>query len=531
MKFEIKPSTFKKYLEESKVSVIDYTKPYDVEEEKKKVLTALRSMLLYCTGCGECLSSCYFYHYSPKKAEKIMTEIKEFAFSKKLSKKLSRSTKRFIWTCGICERCNISCPLPKEKQFSRSGLMVMLRAMLVAKQQAPLFIKIARVFLRDIDNPLLKMIWPIATKVLVKDWYNTKNPLYKQIRAKIERAQKLPTKGAEICFFGGCGHTWAAPDVVYQMISILEESGDDFMTIGNPEFCCGMIYSILGFLDLWMDQTNKLLNKYLSLKPRPKKLLLHCPGCTTIHLFDVARYGIDLPLDHLRKMPNGIKMEHISQHTLQLIKERKITPQESVPMTVTYNDNCSIGGRLTLVGEGIFEEPREVLRSIPGVELIESDYVRENAFCCGIMTKTLGFGTNQKELFKHTAYKVNEKLFRNILEKGSDTLITPCMGCEILFEDGARELYKKLGKKIKVMDMNELVNKSLGKDLPKRHGFLNEIIKLKMPFLKPSILKILPRIVKTGAYRDIYKLIKETLIYLLFPKKFKSYKDSKPILK
>lgn len=488
--------------------IMSELKGYDIEKEKRKILPALRKMIKPCTTCGTCLQNCEFYTISQKKAQSIMTEIKEYIFSTNLSKKLSRKTRRYIWSCGICEHCINSCPLPPDQRISKSALIMMLRSTLVNKGQAPLIVKLARLLLSDIDTPILKYLWPVAAKLSVPNWYSTDDRLLMKVRLAIEKARKLPTKGAEICLFGGCGHTWGAPDVVYEMMAILEEAGVDFMTIGHPEYCCGVVFAALGFLDLWIEQNYRVIQNYLKLEPRPKKIVLHCPGCTTIHLMDMSKYGVDLPLDHLRKMPNGIEMEHATEFTYNLIKEGKIKMKNPVPLTVTYNDNCSIGRRIGFADRSIYDEPRGILNAIPELNMVESDYVRENAFCCGgVASIPLVIGSRP-----HVS-KVHEKLFRSMLDKGSDILLTPCMGCVIAFQTGANALQKKLKRKIKVMDVLHVVNQSLGIKIPDR-GLLSNF----------SLIDTIKSIRISQVYKDIYRLIKETLIFLLFPKRYNPHK-------
>jgi len=87
------------------------------------------------------------------------------------------------------------------------------------------------------------------------------------------------------------------------------------------------------------------------------------------------------------------------------------------------------------------------------------------------------------------------------------------MGCVSSFKKGANRLGHKLRHKILIMDILQLVNRSLGNEIPKRQKMT-----------KGSIIK---KIIKTGAYKDIYRLIKETLIYMLFPKKYNPHKYDK----
>ncbi|MHA1145136.1 MAG: (Fe-S)-binding protein [Candidatus Helarchaeota archaeon] len=492
------------------------TDQYDLKKEKKKAIPLLRDFASKCTACGVCLRNCVFHDYSKKDSRKIMKELKEFLLSKKLDAKLSRKTRKFIWTCGLCEHCLNTCPI--SEKIPRTPLLILTRAILVIQDKAPFFVRFARKTLfRDINNPTLKNLWPITAKLFVPEWNSPSDPVKKKIRKAIEKARRLPKKGAEICFSGGCGHTWAAPDVVYSTISILEEAGEDFITIGNPEYCCGVVYAVLGYLDLWFEQTHKVMNNYLRLEPRPKKILLHCPGCFTSYNFDLSEYGITLPFSHLTHMSDPMEILNVNEYIYKLIKTSKIKLKESIPMTVTYNDSCSLGRRIAWTGKTVYEAPRDVLNSIPGIKMVELDHVRDDAYCCGLIgTKLLGLGENLSDMIgKDKAYKIQKELFQTMLERGSENLVVPCMGCSIVFEDSARIWAKKLGKKINVYDVQELVNKSMGKHIPRRYLFINNAVSLSLPYIKKDLFKVIPRIFKTHAFKDIFRFLKDTIKYLI----------------
>ncbi|MFX0134769.1 MAG: (Fe-S)-binding protein, partial [Candidatus Hodarchaeota archaeon] len=340
---------------------------YDIEEEKKKVIPALRKMASTCTGCGKCLNNCVFHKYSKKTSRRIMKNIKDFVLSKKLDKKLYKITKKYIWNCGLCEHCNNWCPLPQK--IPKTALIILLRGILNVKNEAPFIVKlIRRTIFRDVSNPILKLLFPIVAKILVPGWYTSKDPMLVKERKVISKARSYPKKGAEICFSGGCGHTWSAPNVVFGVTTILEQAGVDFITIGNTEFCCGVVYAGLGFIDLWMDQTYKVVQNYLKLKPRPKTIILHCPGCFIGYSFNLSKWGLTLPFNLLQKLDNPIEVKHVTEYILQLIKEDKIKLKHEIPLTVTYNDNCSVGRRMELIGEPLYDTPREILEKIPGIK-------------------------------------------------------------------------------------------------------------------------------------------------------------------
>lgn len=489
---------------------------YDLKKEKRKIIPLMRKFAQKCKACGLCVRNCVFHRFNKKDSVQITREFKEFLLSKKLDKKLSTKTRKYIWTCGVCEHCMDKCPLPEEDQFPRSAMIVLTRAILVAQNKSPPLIRFLRRFIfKDVNSPILKHLWNIVSQLLVPDWYDTKDPMKRKIRSAIDEARSPPKSGAEVCFSAGCGHTWGAPDVVYSEISILEDAGVDFITIGNPEWCCGVVYIALGFFDLWLERTQALMQQYLKLKPRPKKIVLHCPGCYIVYTIDLSKYGIILPLNYLQQMPSPIDIIHITEYNYQLIKENKIELKKEVPMTVTYYDNCSLGRRSAMTAEAIYDQPREMLKSIPGLQLVEADKSREDAYCCGLLaTKTLGFGTNLRGLFgKDNAYKIQRDLYQELLEKGSQNLILPCMGCAIAHEDSTRIWRSKLGQKLNVFDVNELLNLAMGKIIPRRQLFINDALQLSFPFIKPPILKIIPRMMKSGALLDMLKLITEMISY------------------
>ncbi|MHA1832255.1 MAG: (Fe-S)-binding protein, partial [Candidatus Helarchaeota archaeon] len=494
---------------------------YNFEQEKRKIIPLMRQFATHCTACGICIENCVFHDYSREDGRQIMGEIKKFLLSKKLDKKLSKKTKKFIWNCGICEHCNNKCPLPDDKKIPRSPMIVLLRGLLVIKNEAPILIRLVRLLLfKDENNPVLESLWPIAGKILVPGWYDNKDELQIKERKAIEKARRYPDKGAEVCFFGGCGHTNAIPDSVYGTISILEQAGIDHITIGNPAFCCGVVYILMGYFDIWLKHTYKVMKNYLKLTPRPKRLLLHCPGCYTIYQFDLSQYGLILPLNYLRIMNNPIKMMHVSEYILELIKEEKIKLKGEVPLVVTYQDNCSIGRRMAKVGKSVYDEPREILNNIPGIKLVEANNIRENAYCCGLIaTKTQGMGTNIKLIGKDKAYTIQRDLYKYLIEHESKNLVTPCMGCALVYEDSARFWSNKLGSKINILELSELVNRSIGINIPQRYFDLNNVMSLSAPFIKPSIIKVIPRMIKTHAFRDIFNFIKKMINYSLKRKK------------
>ena len=139
---------------------------------------------------------------------------------------------------------------------------------------------------------------------------------------------------------------------------------------------------------------------------------------------------------------------HMVEYLDELIKEKKLKFTSELPMKVTYHDPCHLGRHL---GEdGIYDPPRDVLKSLPGIELVEMERNRENAWCCGA-----GAGVSQAnpELALWTA---NERL-KEAKATGATALVTSCSWCERNLKDAVKEY----GEAMEIYDIAELAYRAL----------------------------------------------------------------------
>jgi Fe-S oxidoreductase len=167
---------------------------------------------------------------------------------------------------------------------------------------------------------------------------------------------------------------------------------------------------------------------------------------------------------------------HITQYVNKLIGEGKLKLTKKVPMKVTYHDPCHLG-RLgekytpwkgvekkirnqLIVHEprkvfkrgryGIYEPPREVLKAIPGLELVEMERIKEYSWCCGA-------GGGVKEAYPDFALWTANERIEEALATGAEAMVTACPWCTRNLRDALEET----GRKIKVKDMIELVREAL----------------------------------------------------------------------
>jgi heterodisulfide reductase subunit D len=143
-------------------------------------------------------------------------------------------------------------------------------------------------------------------------------------------------------------------------------------------------------------------------------------------------------------------ISHATQFLMELIRKDRV-PLRELPMVVTYHDPCDLGR-----GSRVFEEPREVIRAIPGVRLVELPRNRENCQCCG-------GGGNLEMIDSKLAGKIAEKKIEEVLTTGADAVVTACQQCLRTMMTYVRRQKIKIG----VFDITQLIQMALNQKMDK----------------------------------------------------------------
>jgi heterodisulfide reductase subunit D len=125
-----------------------------------------------------------------------------------------------------------------------------------------------------------------------------------------------------------------------------------------------------------------------------------------------------------------------------------------VDAKITYHDPCDLGRN-----SGIFEEPRQVIKSIPGVDFLELPMQKLQANCCG-------GGGNLESLNPELAAKIAECKTDEIYSTGADIVVSTCQQCERTISTALRKKKSESGTKVKVVDLSELVLQSMENPVP-----------------------------------------------------------------
>jgi len=169
-----------------------------------------------------------------------------------------------------------------------------------------------------------------------------------------------------------------------------------------------------------------------------------------------------------------LEVLHSTEYLARLIRENKLKPHRKVDARVTYQDPCHLGrlgepyihwqgkpvpGQIRIFEPpkefrrgtyGVYEAPREILRSIPGLKLVEMDRTREYAWCCG------GGGGVVESNPEFASWTARERI-AEAESTGAEILATACPGCESSFQAAVKET----GKDLQIMDVVELVKKAI----------------------------------------------------------------------
>lgn len=381
-----------------------------------------------CTGCGECLKYCPIQDVTGNSTisppEKIRI-FKEFikateGFKTKLfgpeeiDRKLLEDFAKAVYECTTCGACGRACPVGIFTQ----RLWPMMRKEMVKRGLGP--IGIQATFPKSIErtgNPYDK---PPGERF---------SPWFPEDIRVAERA--------EIAYYAGCSGAYEAQPMVRGDVLVLDAIGEPFtMLPPEEEVCCGFPLFITGQHDMLEDLTKRLVGAY---EAKGVKLLLSsCPCCVNI----MAR---DWPLFYGMKLP--FKIRHITQYVVYAIQSGRLTLKKELKERLIYHDPCYLSR-----GVGVIEEPRIVLRSIPGIELVEFERHGLDSRCCGA-------GGAARKVFNENAIAMGRLTIDEAVAKRADRLVLSCPACYAKVNE-AMQGYEK---QIRITDIMELIGNLIEK--------------------------------------------------------------------
>jgi Fe-S oxidoreductase len=269
---------------------------------------------------------------------------------------------------------------------------------------------------------------------------------------------------AEVLYHVGCltSYDKDMQKLARATAKILQKAGVDFGIAGDAETCCGGRAYQMGYKEDFLNQAKKNMD------------VIKKAGVKTVITSCADGYQSFKVLYDQFNLKGNLEVFHISEYVDRLIKDERLKPRKKIGLTVTYHDPCRLGrlGEPWIHWEGkkipgdrfvfdppkvyrrgtygVYEPPRDVLRSIPGVRLTEMTRIKEYAWCCGA-----GGGVNESnpEFAQWTARERIEEA----ASTGAEAIVTACPWCEKTFNEAT----KATGSNLKVYDIVELVEKAI----------------------------------------------------------------------
>jgi Fe-S oxidoreductase len=342
-----------------------------------------------------------------------------------------------IYTCTTCGACDINCKSIRDMEVLDTILA--LRAKCVEDGQGPM--PGQREYARFVES---------------------NHNIYG--RAHEQRFNWLPehvqlSQEAKVVYFVGCTTSYLHPDIARSTVKILKAAGIDFKVMHAEEYCCGA--------PLWRtgqrEAAQKLVEHNIDAfrEQGIKTVITSCAEC----------YGTFRGF-YPRIAELDFEVLHIAEVIHKLLKEGILKLGRNLNMKVTYHDPCLLGrlseiyvpwnGEIKAFGyhepakqwrrgaDGVYEAPREILKAIPGIELVEMPRNEENALCCG-------GGGGVPTAFPDFALWTSSERLDEVRSTGAEAVISCCPFCESSFK-------KAIGTNkspIRYHDLTELVAKAL----------------------------------------------------------------------
>jgi len=315
-----------------------------------------------------------------------------------------------VFRCTLCSNCEEVCPLG----IRLKDLWLSLREDLVQEKAYPSKIDMIRTNLAKSRN------------VFGED--NSERAEWVEDMRRPPPDRYLKPR-AEVVYITGCVSAYfpLAQKIPMALAEIMDASGVDFALLGEDEWCCGFPLLGAGLMEMFADF--KFQNLAAVKAKGAKTVVFACPSC-----YQMWREYYETDLE-LLSAPELL---------LRLVRGGRV-PLAELALTVTYHDPCDLGR-----GARIFEEPREVIRSIPGVTFIELAHSRENCMCCG-------GGGNLEMVDPDLAAKIAQAKIDEVLATRAQAVVTSCQQCVRTMTSYVRRNRIQL----EVLDIVQLVRKAL----------------------------------------------------------------------
>lgn len=342
-------------------------------------------------------------------------------------------TEEELWSCTTCRNCEDQCPVGNEHV---DKIIDLRRHLVLMEGRMPHEAQRALQNIERQSNP-----WGLNRNDRVKWTGDVEGVKVPTVKENLE---------FEYLFFVG---SMGSYDLRSRKISrafarLMNEAGVSFAILGNEEKNSGDTPRRMGNEMLFQELCAANIATFK--KYNVRKIVTACPHTFNTLKNEYPDFGLE-----------GVSVYHHSQLLDQWINEGRLTPRYEVKERITYHDSCYLGRY-----NNVYDEPRNVLRAIPGVELVEMTRSRENGMCCGA-------GGGMMWMEETSGKRVNLARTEQALEVKPTVISSACPFCLTMLEDGTK--LKEVDDQVKAKDIAELVEQSVFGDDHHRNSNRHEM--------------------------------------------------------
>ncbi|RKL67967.1 hypothetical protein CR203_05535 [Salipaludibacillus neizhouensis] len=333
-------------------------------------------------------------------------------------------TEEEIWACTTCRNCEDQCPVMNEHV---DKIIDMRRYLVLTEGKMDPEAQRAMTNIERQGNP-----WGINRKereIWREGREDIEVPTVKELKKREEEFEYL-------FFVGSMGsYDKRSQKVAQSFAKIMNEAGIKFAILGNKEKNSGDTPRRIGNEFLFQELATANIEEFK--KNDVKKIVTLDPHAYNTFKNEYQDFGLEA------------EVYHHSELLFQWIQEGRIKPTIEVKEKVVYHDSCYLGRY-----NDVYDPPREILKAIPGIELVEMERNRENGMCCGA-------GGGMMWMEEDTGTRVNEARTEQAISTQASVIGSACPYCLTMMTDGTKS--KEVDEDVKTMDIVELLEKSLVK--------------------------------------------------------------------
>ncbi len=375
-------------------------------ETADMILSSGAETCTLCFQCAQCTSNCPWNrvaHLDPRrmlhKARLGVADLEDEEW----------------WMCATCRTCVARCPM----EVDIISVMKAVRSLVVGYGAGR---------------------YPDSIRLALKSIAAANNPAGESPEKRVEWSDKIKVPAfapdMEVLYFSCCVPAYDAKvrRMATNLSSILQKLGVSFGTLGTTEKCCGESVRKCGNEELFTNLANSNIEAFK--QAGVKKVVVSSPHCYYTFKNEYPALGAEF------------EVMHYTQYLAQLVREGKLKFNKEIKKRVSYHDPCYLGRH-----SEVYDDPRFLLQSIPGIEFVELANIREDSICCGGGGGRVWAETKKGERF-------SELRIDQAVDVQANVLATCCPYCILMLDDSV--LTKGKEEELQIMDISELVHEAMG---------------------------------------------------------------------